>query len=201
MGASHPACGCAWSDKDEKQLSSQSSYPGLSSAVTFDDGSQPWTGRVSLLSTLVPELDDGGEPETMVPRPDDRVVSIDPAQRHAGEVSALAFSGDGFRLASGGLDSTIKLWEVPSGKLCCTMAGHRDRVTSLCLTSDHSVVVSGSWDGSLMVWRSAEGRRVAKINEQSYGEVNSVALGKDGSTLAAAGGTSCKIWRTNDPEA
>ncbi len=59
---------------------------------------------------------------------------------HTDSVNSVSFSPDGKLLASGSFDKTIKLWEMPSGKLLRTLKGHADFVNSavylgtLCLT-------------------------------------------------------------------
>src|SRR5207247_951963 len=39
---------------------------------------------------------------------------------HAAAINALAFSGDGSRLVSGGDDNTVRVWEPRSGRLLAT---------------------------------------------------------------------------------
>ena len=44
---------------------------------------------------------------------------------HTGYVYSVAFSPDGLTLASGSRDKTIKLWEVPTGRLLHTLTNLR----------------------------------------------------------------------------
>ncbi|KAI3877489.1 hypothetical protein MKW92_051396, partial [Papaver armeniacum] len=44
-------------------------------------------------------------------------------QGHKDSVSTLAFSIDGQLLATGSLDGTIQVWDMPSGSLKCTLDG------------------------------------------------------------------------------
>ncbi len=70
---------------------------------------------------------------------------------HTASVS-LALSGDGKRLFSGSADSTIKVWDLESGKETLTLRGHTLEVFSLALSTDGKRLFSGSGDGTIKVW-------------------------------------------------
>ena len=53
-----------------------------------------------------------------------------------------AVTADG-RIVSGSIDKTIKVWDLASGRLLCSLVGHTGRVTSVALTADGRIV-SGS---------------------------------------------------------
>jgi WD40 repeat protein len=75
---------------------------------------------------------------------------------HAANVTSLAFSPDGSRLASGSLDGTVKLWDVATGQEVLTLTGHNGPVTGVAFAPDHQ----GRWlascgdDGSVRVWEA-----------------------------------------------
>jgi WD40 repeat protein len=43
---------------------------------------------------------------------------------HGGEVTAVSWSPDGTRVASGSLDGTVRLWDARSGSCVGTLLGH-----------------------------------------------------------------------------
>ena len=62
---------------------------------------------------------------------------------HKGEVFALAWV-DNKTLASGGADTTIRLWNIKAGKLLDTLRGHEGGVNTLVYSSKVKMLASGS---------------------------------------------------------
>jgi WD40 repeat protein len=100
-------------------------------------------------------------------------------------VYGLALSTDGTRLASGGKDSTIRLWDVSRREQVATITGHHNTVAALAFSPDAKQLAAGDWDGQLKVWKVADGRAVV---EQVHGQaVLAVAYSPDGKLVASAG--------------
>lgn len=71
---------------------------------------------------------------------------------HRGPVLSVAFSPDGTRLASCGVDNAVLVWDVAAGKLLKTMRGHAGQVRSVGFLADNRSVMSVGYDGLFKVW-------------------------------------------------
>jgi WD40 repeat protein len=103
---------------------------------------------------------------------------------HRGPVYALAVSEDGRRLASGGGDRAVRLWDLASGRLLHELKGHVSAISALALSSDGRLLASGGEDSSVRLWNTGSGRLVALF--QALPEGNWVAVEADGRYRASA---------------
>jgi WD40 repeat protein len=71
---------------------------------------------------------------------------------HERIVYSLAFSPDGKRLASGGWDSRIGLWDVETGKLVAGLHEHSSAVVALAFSQDGRMLASAGVDKRLVLW-------------------------------------------------
>ena len=90
--------------------------------------------------------------------------------------------------------STLKVWDVASGRELRTLAGHTGEVSAVALTPDGRLAVSASWDDTLKVWDVASGRELRTLAGHT-GSVRAVALTPDGRlAVSASGDHTLKVW-------
>jgi WD40 repeat protein len=120
-----------------------------------------------------------------------RLGRIEPViLRHGADVHGVAFRPDGEQLAACA-DSTVKVWDLKTGKVVRTLPGHKDYVYSVAFRPpDGRYLASASADRTVRVWDLATGEpvfsRPAQVGEFS-GMASAVAFSPDGRLLAAGG--------------
>src|SRR5262249_17801928 len=68
---------------------------------------------------------------------------------HTNWLLCVSFSPDGKTLASSGWDSTIKLWDVATGKNTATFKGHIGPIMSVAFSPDGKTLASGGKDKTI----------------------------------------------------
>src|SRR5262249_45261013 len=130
---------------------------------------------------------------------------------HTTSIRAIAISTDSRLVASGGLDDTIKIWNISERKLWRTLEGRFGPVEALAFSPDGRLLASGSAAGLTLfdVLTGSEIRNItacdAVLNETRVlsdvsvlepSSVTSVAFSPDGTSLVSAcnADASIKVW-------
>ncbi|KII91503.1 hypothetical protein PLICRDRAFT_104829 [Plicaturopsis crispa FD-325 SS-3] len=74
------------------------------------------------------------------------------AEGHTDEVLALALSGDGKLLASGGRDRRVGVWDVEGEKWVRGFGGHKDLISTLAFRKNTNQLYTGSHDRTLKLY-------------------------------------------------
>jgi WD40 repeat protein len=146
-----------------------------SRVVFFESGTGVVQVRATASGKLLWQFATGGEEGTLALSPDGNLLAVwreglrdmrildMRTGRHRGWLAldqharrldrgCLAWSPDNRMLAVGGLDDSVRLWEVASGQARREFKGHRAPVTCLAFSGDGRLLASGSDDTTLLIW-------------------------------------------------
>ncbi len=76
---------------------------------------------------------------------------------HSQAVTSLAFSHDGRRLATGGDDNTLHIWDVEKSDWAASLEGHKKGLNSIRFSPDNQRIAAAGQDGFIYHWRLDEG--------------------------------------------
>lgn len=94
--------------------------------------------RINVFGTLTPDL---------------RCRFIKTLRGHVGAVYQVGWSADSRMVVSASRDSTVKVWDVRTGKLREDLPGHEDEVFAVDWSPDGQRVATGGKDRVLKLWR------------------------------------------------
>ena len=77
--------------------------------------------------------------------------------------SSLAEIGQ--TLASGGLDNTVKIWQLPAGKESLTFPKQSSIVESVAISPDGQILAIGCWGNIVKLWNLKTGQEIRQLSE------------------------------------
>ena len=121
---------------------------------------------------------------------------------HDSQVRDIALAPDGLRLASCGLDMSIKLWDTTTGEILGTLDVYPDDhnsfigVADIAFSPDGQTLVSGTRHSAVRIWDAEIFQERATLDGHVDGS-SFVVFSPDGTTLVCGGGDGkIKLWRT-----
>jgi hypothetical protein len=111
-----------------------------------------------------------------------------------GGLTLCLLTPDGRKVFAAGRDPRLCAWDLGTGELLHTLAGHEKYVECLAVTPDGRLVVSGSQDNSLRVWDVTTG--ICRHVLAGHGnDVEGVAVTPDGRlAVSASRDYTVRIW-------
>ncbi|GAA0247176.1 hypothetical protein GCM10010492_53500 [Saccharothrix mutabilis subsp. mutabilis] len=105
---------------------------------------------------------------------------------HTGQVLGIAFSPDGRRIATAGVDRSVLIWDSATGAVLKTLTGHAAAVNGVQFSPDGRLLATASHDQTVKLWDPATGTPLATLTGHT-GWIRTAKFSPDGHTLATAG--------------
>jgi WD40 repeat protein len=99
-------------------------------------------------------------------------------QRQWAPVPSVAWSADGKRIASGGRDGVIRVWDAETMREQAVLHGHTRAVMSVAISHDGRHILSASWDATVRWWDVETATQLRRFDDSA--QVDCVALTPDG---------------------
>lgn len=113
---------------------------------------------------------------------------------HSGNVESVAFSPDGWWVATASRDLTARLWHVSNEGMAIALRGHTDRVSSVVFSPDGNSILTASADATAKLW-SLSGECTRTLDGHKYG-VSAALFSQAGDMIATAShDCTARIWK------
>src|SRR5205807_28673 len=124
------------------------------------------------------------------PRRDDAYITW----RASAPQLAVAFDPTGRRVAAGGWDGSVTVWDAETGQREHTLLGHTDRVYAVAFAPDGKRLASGSKDSTARIWDVRSGT-LLNVARGHRDRVMALAYSSDRSVLVTGSrDTTVKVW-------
>lgn len=110
-------------------------------------------------------------------------------------VTCGAISHDAGKSALGHRSGQISLWNLVTGQLAKTFAGHDNKVSCLSFSSDGSWLVSGSYDTTVRMYHASSGKALGKPLVGHRDVVRCVMVSADGRWIVSGSSLDIRAWK------
>lgn len=156
-----------------------------------------WIAKSAGVGTSIPSNAHSPTHKPILPLPGTTLYTF---TRHTGTVYTAVWSPNGYRIASGGTDKRVQVWDAATGGSVLTYPGHKDWVVAIAWSPDGKYIASGGGnlssgsDFTVQVWDAAAGTLSYTFPDHTD-IVSSLAWSPDGSRIASTSDDrTVRIW-------
>lgn len=119
---------------------------------------------------------------------------------HSREIISLALSADESLLASGGWETTVRLWDMKTKSQLAILNGHTGAIFSLCFSKGIELLISASQDQTIKIWKVKDGSILHTLKGHA-GIVRCIAISpKDNTMISGSHDKTLRQWNINTGE-
>lgn len=104
------------------------------------------------------------------------------------------FSPDGKRLATGGNDPVVRLWNISEQRLERVLDGHAIHVREAVFSTDGSKLLTASYDNTARLWDTSSGRLLSVLSGHAEAVSSARFSATEDSILTASTDGSARVW-------
>ena len=113
---------------------------------------------------------------------------------HINHVRSTAISPDGKTLASGGLEDTVRLWDIETGRQMHLLKRHQRSVFHVVFSPDGKTLASAGWDDTIHLWNADTGKH-KKTLIGHLDAIQGVTFSPDGQTIVTwSNDRTVRLW-------
>ena len=110
---------------------------------------------------------------------------LTPQIGHTSHIGAVAYSPDGKRIATGGSDNAVRLWDLETGRLIRSLP-HEKTIKAIAFSPDGKQVAVSSERSWLRIWNPLTGQVIKTLKDADSSGQNAIVYSNDGTHLLGA---------------
>ena len=155
--------------------------PGVANPVTLPKFGNNSALALSNDGTMIAEGKGWGDPVIKVTNIETKKSFL--LSGRPGKINSIAFSRDGSRLALGGTDRNVHVFDYKTRKLQRVLGGHKNPIIGLAFGADNDEIYSVDEDGSVFAWNIKSQKRRTLARKLKYMQEGKLTISNDGRYL------------------